>query len=207
MDTIESIRLNVKRILGLIEERELKLRIGLPLRPFLIALDGRCGSGKTTLATALRHALERRIPKPVITVVHMDDFYLRPEQRTVERFQTPGGNVDYERFNEEVLDRLASNKDFTYRPFDCSSMTLGESVAVHPSHVVIIEGSYSLHPKLRENYDLKVFLDIEPEEQQKRILMRNGEEKLLQFKERWIPLEELYFDKCAVRECADLIIE
>ena len=54
----------------------------------LVAIDGRCGSGKSTLAAALAE----RMP---VNVFHMDDFYLRPEQRTEERFREPGGNVDY----------------------------------------------------------------------------------------------------------------
>lgn len=203
---IDEIRSKVSRILELLENRELKLRGGFPQRPFIIAIDGRCGAGKTTLATALKNAIERRIPKPIITVIHMDDFYPRPEQRTEQRYKTPGGNVDHERFKEEVLEKLLVNKAFSYRPFDCMSMKLSDPVSVEASHVVIIEGSYCLHPELRENYDLKIFLDIDPKEQRERILSRNGEEKLTQFIQRWIPMEELYFEHCAVRDCADVIL-
>ena len=39
-----------------------------------VAIDGRCAAGKTTLA----QALNKRYGYPV---VHMDDFFLRPEQR------------------------------------------------------------------------------------------------------------------------------
>lgn len=203
---IDDIRSKVSRILELLEKREPKLRGGFPQRPFIIAIDGRCGAGKTTLATALKNAIERRVPKPIIKVIHMDDFYPRPEQRTEDRYKTPGGNVDHERFKDEVLEKLLTNKAFSYRPFDCMSMKLLEPVSVEPSHVVIVEGSYCLHPELRDNYDLKVFLDIDSMEQRERILLRNGEEKLTQFIQRWIPLEELYFDHCAVRECADITL-
>ena len=51
----------------------------------LIAIDGSCTSGKTTLAAALQE-------KYLCGVFHMDDFFLRPEQRTDERFAEPGGN-------------------------------------------------------------------------------------------------------------------
>lgn len=33
---------------------------------------------------------------------HMDDFYLQGRQRTYERLNEVGGNVDYERFAKEV---------------------------------------------------------------------------------------------------------
>ena len=55
-----------------------------------VAIDGRCASGKTTLATALAVSLGA-------TVFHADDFFLRPEQRTAERLSEPGGNMDRER--------------------------------------------------------------------------------------------------------------
>lgn len=207
MDKIESIRHNTQQILDLLTNRELKLCGGFPARPYIIAIDGRCGAGKTTLSVALRNAIERRVPKPVVTLIHMDDFYLRIEQRTEARFKLPGGNIDHERFKDEVLQALIKNEAFSYHPFDCAFMEPGEPIAVYPSHVAIIEGSYSLHPELREEYDLKVFLDIDPDEQKTRILERNGEEKLKQFIERWIPFEELYFSNCGVCECADIVLK
>ena len=60
-------------------------------QPLIVALDGRCASGKTTLAALLQQ-------QTGCSVVHMDHFFLRPEQRTRERLEQPGGNVDYERF-------------------------------------------------------------------------------------------------------------
>ena len=106
MDMIEAIRHKTNSVIELFSSKDVKLRGGFPSRPFLIAIDGRCGAGKTTLSIALRNAIERRIPKPVVTVIHMDDFYPRPDQRTDERFKSPGGNVDHERFLAEVLEKL-----------------------------------------------------------------------------------------------------
>ena len=53
-----------------------------------VAIDGNCASGKSTLGRALAEAYEG-------SLFHMDDFFLRPEQRTPARFAEPGGNVDY----------------------------------------------------------------------------------------------------------------
>ena len=69
----------------------------------VVAIDGKCTSGKTTLASKLVQIYD-------CNVFHMDDFFLRPEQRTPERFAEVGGNVDYERFQEEVLLPLKSRK-------------------------------------------------------------------------------------------------
>ena len=56
-------------------------------------------------------------------------------------------------------------------------------------------------------YDLKVFTDIGETEQLENIRTRNGEEKLVIFKERWIPKEEAYFKKFGIKEQSDIIVE
>ena len=58
-------------------------------------------------------------------------------KRTPERFAEVGGNVDYERFQEEVLLPLKNGKAFSYRPFDCSTFTLAGPVAVTPKKLNI----------------------------------------------------------------------
>ena len=76
----------------------------------LVAIDGRCGAGKTTLAAQLQAELPCR-------VFHMDDFFLQPYQRTPERLQAPGENVDHERFLQEVLLPAARGEAVVYRPY------------------------------------------------------------------------------------------
>ena len=49
-------------------------------RPVLVAIDGPCTSGKTTLAGKLAEIYD-------CNLLHMDDYFLRPQQRTEERFE------------------------------------------------------------------------------------------------------------------------
>lgn len=121
----------------------------------IVAIEGNCTAGKTTLAMKLEQLYD-------CNVFHMDDFFLRPEQRTPERFAEVGGNVDYERFQEEVLLPLKTGKTFTYRPFDCSTFTLSTPVAVTPQKLNIIEGTYSLHPYFGEAYHVPAMRIIPP---------------------------------------------
>lgn len=165
----------------------------------VLAIDGRCASGKSTLAKQLAEQLS-------CPVFMMDDFFLRLEQRTEQRYQEPGGNVDRERFLEEVLQPLSKKEAVVYQPFDCQIFELTEPRTIPWSPITIIEGSYSCHPDLIGYYDYKVFLDITPELQMKRILQRNGEEKSQQFLQRWIPLEEKYFTHFVIRDVCDEII-
>ena len=123
----------------------------------------------------------------------MDHFFLRPEQRTEERFLELGGNVDRERFLAEVLLPLRAGKPFSYRPFDCHTLSLAAPISVPPAALYVIEGSYSCHPALWAHYDLRVFLTVDPAEQLRRIESRSGLEKAAMFRTRWIPLEQTYF--------------
>ena len=45
----------------------------------LVAIEGRCASGKSTLAAQLSEHYN-------CPLIHMDEFFLRPEQRTPSRY-------------------------------------------------------------------------------------------------------------------------
>ena len=80
--------------------------------PFVIAIDGMSGSGKSTLGELLHMNF------PQSNLFHMDDYFLQPHQRTKDRLAEIGGNVDYERFHDEILLHLADKNGLTYRPYN-----------------------------------------------------------------------------------------
>ena len=165
----------------------------------LIAIEGGSASGKTTLGELLHSVYG-------CPVFHMDDFFLRPEQRTEARFAQPGGNVDRERFLEEALIPLREGKPVDYRRFDCATFTIAPPQRIEPGTLNIVEGAYSMHPDLAPYYDLSVFLPISAEKQRERILKRNAPAHAKQFFDRWIPFEQRYFDALDVRNRCDLIL-
>ncbi len=167
--------------------------------PRILALDGRAAAGKTTLALALAHALQG-------AVIHMDDFFLPPEMRTPQRRATPGGNVHYERFQQEVLPFLRQPFPFQYQPFQCTLGRLEGERKVAGEHTWrIVEGAYALHPALGNYADIAFFYDVSSQEQQQRILKRNGPEKAQAFQRLWIPLEEEYIRNCHPQKRAELL--
>jgi len=169
-------------------------------RRLMVAIDGRCASGKTTLADLLAK-------NPEVTIFHMDEFFLRPEQRTEERINMPGGNVDYERFLAEVLLPLRNNEEvISLRAYDCKTQTMLDPVNVKAGGICIVEGAYSCHPKLWDYYDLHVFMDVSADEQKRRVAMRNGTDGLKAFVQRWIPLEEKYFEEYQIKEKCEYCI-
>ena len=163
----------------------------------LVAIDGRCAAGKTTLANRWGAAFGW-------SVAHLDDFFLRPEQRTPQRYTAPGENVDHERFLAQVLTPLRQGQTPVYQPFDCHAMALGPAVSLPVTSVVLIEGSYACHPSLWDSYDLRLFMTVDPSTQLRRILARNGPETARVFQDRWIPLEERYFAAFQVEQRCDL---
>lgn len=165
-----------------------------------VAIEGNCAAGKTTLAKQLAELFN-------CNLFHMDDFYLTPEKRTAERLNEPGGNVDRERFLSEVLVPLSRNEDIFYKAYDCGTQSFKEPVRVTPKRVVITEGSYSCHPELYGYYDLHIFLSASPEVQMTRIVKRNGEADAENFKNKWIPLEDKYFDAFKIKEKCELSFE
>lgn len=159
----------------------------------LIAIDGPCASGKTTLGQIISELYD-------CNVFHMDDFFLRPEQRTRERMAETGGNVDYERFRQEVLDHIADPGGLTYQVYDCGIQKLAQTVYAPRKRINVVEGSYSQHPYFGDCYDLRIFLQVEKKQQLERIRKRNGEEMLSRFREEWIPKEWAYFNRYGIAE-------
>lgn len=171
----------------------------------VIGIDGKCGAGKSTLASLLATVYS-------CNIIHMDDFYLPAALRTKERLGKPGGNIHHERFSAQVLPSLLSlkqdrplSKDASYQIFDCHRMdyqSFAPSITDQP--LTIVEGSYSLRPEFREAYDLKVFLDIPETMQKERLLARNGKEAYQNFESKWIPMELQYFEAFQVACSCDL---
>ena len=153
----------------------------------IIAIDGKSGTGKSHLTKLLESCA------PVSTV-HMDDFFLPKEKRTEQRYRTPGGNVDSERFLSDVVIPLRNRMPFSYRPFDCSAMCLSDTIVEVDKPFIVVEGVYSLLPSFRDVYDLAYVLTAPYEARIDRIRARNGEKKLEMFTSLWMPLEDEYFD-------------
>lgn len=169
-------------------------------KKLVIAIDGRCGGGKSTLGLLLKEQFD-------CNIFHMDDFFLPFEMKTAQRLKKAGENVHYERFEEEILEYLKNDKSVTYRQYQCNTGEFSQPIKVEPKNLTIVEGSYSLHPKLRNYYDYKIFITVDSKVQYERILKRNGKEKLQDFLNKWIPMEEHYFAELDIKNQCDLILD
>lgn len=158
----------------------------------MIAIDGRCGSGKSSLSQLIASVSGA-------TVLHMDDFFQTERQKAAGE-RAAVANIDGARLMA-ALQPLSRGEPFEFRPYDCLTGEFLPTRLMRPGRICVVEGSYCLHPAVRLDYDLKIFLTIDPETQKARIRARNPE-LYDRFVEEWIPQEERYFAACGVqREC------
>lgn len=163
---------------------------------FIIAIDGMCGSGKTTLAKKLSKLLDANL-------IHMDDYYLPKAARSQTFLENAGTHMDFPRLKKEIIGCM--NEGPIYRKFDCVSQTLSSEEPLVSKKIWIFEGTYSLHPNLEKYYHYAIFKKVEEPVQQKRIQKRNPA-KYEDFLNTWIPLENQYFKENQIEELCDIVL-
>ena len=166
----------------------------------ILAIDGRCASGKTTLSALIAELFQ-------CNIFPLDAYFLPPELRTPARLNTPGENVHHERFLSEVLLPLSRRQTIVSRPFDCRSGNILPPVQIPYRPLNIVEGSYSLHPALRPYYTGSIFLTCDPGVQHRRLSFRETSQSLALFQSRWIPLEEAYFSALNPQRFCNIVLD
>lgn len=165
----------------------------------VIALDGPSGSGKSTFSKYLEEHYD-------VLVFHTDDYFLPKKRKTESRLNEPGGNLDYERMEEEIFKQLKEN-NITSHYFNCQTEKMEYREPVKRKSIILIEGVYSMHPNFQKYYDIMVYSYVDRETQLDRILRRSNAFVLERFKTEWIPLEDKYFEEFTIPMKASYIIE
>ena len=181
--------INIEKI---IKKKELEGQI-------VVAIDGKCGSGKTTLSDKLN-------ANHNYNVVHMDDFYLPFQKRDKNWMNEIGGHMDFDRVIDTVLKPYKEHIETNYISYDCHSDKYLQKIDVDLDKILLLEGSYSCHTRLKNYIDVKIFVDIDDKLQYERLMKRN--EKLVdKFVSMWIPFENRYFEEMNIKQGADFIIK
>ena len=153
-------------------------------KPLIIAIEGRCASGKTTLANMFMGKY---------AIIHIDDFFVPPHLKTAERLAEVGGNINYEAVYE-MLSNIKEKHIIEYEKYDCHTDTYSH-VSIPYNEVIILEVVYSFHPYFNKFIDKLVFIEIGAKEQRERINKRSNAHM---FYEKWIPLENKYYEESDV---------
>src|SRR2546426_1430967 len=167
----------------------IRSRLEADRRCILVAIDGRGGSGKSSLA----RFLARHIPD--VTLVHTDDF-ARPG--------IPGW--DWPRFRRQVAEPLSRGELGRYQRYDWNEDRLAEWHDVPCTGVVIVEGVSSTRRELSVPWDLTVWVETPKDTRLARGVARDGEHMRSQWENVWEPEEDRYVQTQRPEERADLIV-
>jgi para-aminobenzoate synthetase len=173
-------------------------------RPVLVALDGRSGTGKSTLAQAVGAEVGA-------LVIDGDDFYRGGDDAYWDA-QAPAQKVDLVidwRRQRAVLQRLRGRRQAQWQPYDwdADDGRLATQVIAGPADVVILDGAYSARAELADLYDLRVLLCVRRDIRQDRLRRREGEQEWAEWQARWGEAEDLYFEKLMPPESFDLVLD
>ena len=148
-----------------------------PPRPLFIGVAGGSGSGKTTIAEAVVEALGRRV-----SLVQHDAYYRhRPdlpfEERTRVNYDHPDA-LETELLVEHLA-LLRSGEPVECPVYDFAQHLRSDAVTVvEPAPVIVVEGILVLaDAALREQLDLKIYVDTDPDIRLARRIRRDVAER------------------------------
>ena len=158
----------------------------------LIAIDGRAGAGKTTLAASFYEELSA---DKTVAVIHMDDLYDGWENALGERLtQTL----------ESIVKSHQSKVAFEIDIFNWQSMSFDSKRVIHPVDILILEGVGAGQKVVRDAGATLYWLDIDAEVGIQRVLNRDGNQIASQMKQ-WQIAQEIHFLRDKTRENAEHI--
>ena len=170
----------------------------------VVALDGRSGTGKSTLGVEIGAAVSG-------TYVDQDDFYsggeldhwrvVNPETRIDEC-------IDWRRVLRDVILPFRAARQIHYHSFNWDTMEGldPEAISLAPSDVLILDGAYSTRAELVPYLDLTVLVTLDDDVRRQRIMDREGEDWTLEWFTVWDAAEDLYFGEMRQESDFDIVI-
>jgi uridine kinase len=184
----------------------------LSKRPYIVAVAGGSGSGKTTFVQALAEQLNVLEPLVLATDHYYKDLsHLTPEQRNVTNFDDPA-SIEGELL-ERHLDQLRRGETIARPSYDFITHTrTKETVTVHAGGVIFVDGIFALcSDKVNKLYDLKLFVEVDEDRRLIRRIRRDVESRgrtfdstAQQYFSTIKPMYQQYIEPCKWK--ADLII-
>lgn len=133
-------------------------------KPTIITIAGPSASGKTLFAQTIHDELREELGQDAISIIYEDAYYHDQTHLTMEeRVKT---NYDHpEAFEHDLLSAhlkdLSENKSIESPVYCYKTHTrTSETRTFKPTKIILVEGILLLsNPKLREQFDIKVYMD------------------------------------------------
>lgn len=170
-------------------------------RPVVVAIDGRSGTGKSTLAGSLATSLDAAMIKG-------DDFYAGGiGLHDLSDEALAALCIDWRR-QRGVLSALKSGRQACYHPFDWQAFDGSlkpQALIIEPRSILLLEGVYSARPELRDLIDVAILLTLPETVRVERVLRREG--SVTAWEKQWWRAEGWYFEHQAPPETFDMVLK
>ncbi|MEQ5789460.1 uridine kinase [Muricauda sp. NFXS6] len=144
----------------------------------ILGIAGGTGCGKTTVV----NQIVEQLPKDEVGVISQDSYYndlshMSREERTKINFDHPN-SIDFNLLIEHI-DQLREGKTVDTPIYSFVEETrMKETIPTPPRKVMIVEGILVLsNPKLRDMFDIKIFVHADSDERLIRRLQRDTKER------------------------------
>jgi uridine kinase len=156
-----------------------------PARSFtFVGIGGRGAAGKSTLASRI----------PGAQVVGTDEFW-------------DGSEFELSRLQAEVFEPLLAGQTAEFASWNWAARRSGETRAVTPEGIVVVEGVCALHRMFRGAYDVRVWVEAPYAVRLARGVARDGEAARSTWVEHWMPAEERYIARDDPVSCAHVVVD
>jgi len=182
-------------------------------RRAMIGIDGVDGSGKSSFAAALAQCF----PGRQVIVVHLDEFLNPAATRHRQGKSSPEGfwldTYNYDAFTRDVIRPLRVGGNGLYRnsSYDSQSDAIVQPALMEADDqaLIIVEGMFLHRPKLAEEWDFSLFLDVPFGETARRMASRDGSHPDPEHASmhRYVGGQRLYFDACQPWNLATIVVD
>lgn len=160
----------------------------------ILTIDGPAGAGKTTFATEL--SLRIRLSGFTVETIHMDDLYNGWERALTE---------DLSRTLLSIVSQYRT-AEVTYKMYDWHKKSYETVKTFASPEVLILEGVGSGQRSIRNESDLALWIEAEPDVALQRVIERDGEE-IRPFMKQWLLDQAAHHAKEETQGAADYCID
>ena len=181
-------------------DRLLRSKLRAQTAPVVLALDGRSGVGKSTLAAYLAQRFDTQL-------VEGDDFFQGgPQMRSESAEELSNLCIDWRRLHD-ALSSLRAGQVHLFNPFDWNAFDgslCQQARELQPRPLIIHEGVYAGRTELRDVTDIRVLLVADDAIRDERLRQREGE--IGDWERQWQSAEAWYFEHKALASSFDMVI-